>query len=148
MREAPSAATCRGDPRHVEAAVHRLAAGHRHGVVEEDLVGDVDAGRRGGADGEAARVVVGAVAEFWKTWPRVENGASPTQLAPSAAHLGVALGGAVHVLGHVVAADAGIGARAFRHDGASCCADSRRRNRERARRRFGLRQAPPAAVLR
>jgi hypothetical protein len=31
-------------PRHREFAIHRLAAGHRHRVVEEDLVGDA-AGR-------------------------------------------------------------------------------------------------------
>src|ERR1019366_993347 len=30
---------------HLQRAVDRLAAGHRHGVVEEDLVGDVDLGR-------------------------------------------------------------------------------------------------------
>jgi hypothetical protein len=28
--------------RHGQRAVHRLAAGHRHGVVEQQLVGDVD----------------------------------------------------------------------------------------------------------
>src|SRR5690349_23701128 len=40
-----------------------LAAGHRHRVVEENLVGHVDLGGGRGADGEQARVVVGAVAE-------------------------------------------------------------------------------------
>ena len=37
--------------RHV--AVDRLPAGQRHRVVEENLVGDVDAGSGGRADGEA-----------------------------------------------------------------------------------------------
>ena len=105
------------DPRHVEAAVHRLAAGHRHGVVEEDLVGDVDAGRRRRADGEAAGVVVGAVAEILEDVPARRERRLADPVGTLAAHLGVALGGAVHVLRHVVAADAGIGARAFGHDG-------------------------------
>ena len=49
--------------RHVELAVHRLAAGHRDGIVVEDLVGDVDAGRDCRADRQQAGMVVGAVAE-------------------------------------------------------------------------------------
>ena len=76
-RLAPSAATCARDLRHGEAAVVRLAAGHRDRVVVEDLVGDVDAGRDRGADRQIAGVVVGAVAEIlehvrraWRTAPR------------------------------------------------------------------------------
>ena len=53
-----------GDHRHVERPVHRLAAGHRHGVVVEDLVGDVDVGGDAGADRQQAGMVVGAVAEI------------------------------------------------------------------------------------
>src|SRR5690606_19093085 len=44
------------DLRNAQRAVHRLAAGHRHGVVVEDLVGDVDAGGDGLADRQRAAV--------------------------------------------------------------------------------------------
>ncbi len=60
-----------------EAALVGLAAGHGDGVVEEDLVGDVDAAGEGGADRLHAGVVVGAVAEVledvrggWRRAPR------------------------------------------------------------------------------
>ena len=46
----------------VQHAVDRLAAGHRHGVVEQDLVGDARLGGDGCADRQQARVEVGAVA--------------------------------------------------------------------------------------
>src|SRR6185369_4918687 len=52
-----------GQPGDAEVAVHRLAAGHRDGVVVEDLVGDRHVGRDRLADGEQAGVEVGAVAE-------------------------------------------------------------------------------------
>ena len=52
------------DLRHRQAALGGLAAGHRHRVVVEDLVGDVDAGRRGGAQRQQAGMGVGAVAEI------------------------------------------------------------------------------------
>src|SRR5690606_19277708 len=48
---------------HVEAALGALAAGHGDGVVVEELVRHRHAGGDGGADGERAGVVVGAVAE-------------------------------------------------------------------------------------
>ena len=44
-------------------AVDRLAAGHRHRVVEQDLVGDRRLGRHRLADRQIARVPVGAVAQ-------------------------------------------------------------------------------------
>ena len=101
-----------------QAAVEGLAAGHGDGVVVEDLVGDVDAGCDGGADGEGAGVDVGAVAEVLEDVVAVvENGASPIQLAPSPPIWVKPSGVAVHPLGHVVAADAGIGAGAFGHPG-------------------------------
>ena len=52
------------DLRHGEMAVDRLAAGHRHRVVVEDLVGDVDARRGRGADRQQAAMLIGAVAEI------------------------------------------------------------------------------------
>ena len=60
---APSASSSRRHLGHLQGAVDRLAAGHRDRVVEEDLVGDVDARRDALAHREQPRVVVGAVAE-------------------------------------------------------------------------------------
>jgi hypothetical protein len=51
-----------GDQGHGEFAVVALTAGHGHRVIEQDLVGDVHAGRGGGANGQQARVHVGSVA--------------------------------------------------------------------------------------
>ena len=47
-----------------DRAVDRLSAGHRHRIVVEDLVGDVDFGGDRGADREDPRVVIRAVAEI------------------------------------------------------------------------------------
>ena len=105
------------DHRHGHAAVERLAAGHGHGVVVEDLEGHVDAGRARGADGEAAGVDVGAVAQVLEDVRGLGEGRLADPVAALPAHLGEALGRAVHPVRHVVAADAGIGARAFGHDG-------------------------------
>ncbi len=113
----PSASTWRTIMRHGHAAVERLAAGHGDGVVVEDLEGHVDAGRARGADGEAARVDVGAVAEVLEHVRRLGEGRLADPVGAFAAHLGEAFGGAVHPVRHVVAADAGVGARALGNDG-------------------------------
>ena len=87
------------DLRHGHAAVDLLAAGHRDRVVEEKLVGDVDAGGDRGADREAAGMVVGAVAEILEdvrrasrtaprrpsSRPRRPSGCSPRSSGPSTA---------------------------------------------------------------
>ncbi|MDT4815802.1 hypothetical protein FQZ97_488390 [compost metagenome] len=94
-------------------AVDGLPAGHGHGVVVEDLVGDVDPGGDGGAQGQLAGVEVGAVTEVLEDVRRIGEGrlADPGRALP--AHLGEGVGVAVHPLGHVVAADATLGAAAF-----------------------------------
>ena len=43
-----------GDDGHVQRPIDRLAAGHGHGIVVEQLVGDVHIGGHGGADRQAA----------------------------------------------------------------------------------------------
>ena len=63
-RLAPSAETWCAICDTVKPAFGRLAAGHRHRVVIEDLVGDVDAGSRRRADRQQAGMGVGAVAEI------------------------------------------------------------------------------------
>ena len=64
IRLTPSAASCAASARHGQAAVERLAAGHRHRIVEQHLVGHVDAGRDRGADRQDAGMGIGAVADI------------------------------------------------------------------------------------
>ncbi len=65
------------------AAFDMLAAGHGDGIVIEDLVGDVGAGRQREADGERAGMGIGAVAEILEDMAAVGEGATPTHCAPS-----------------------------------------------------------------
>ena len=118
MRFTPSACELLRDHRHVERPVHRLAAGHRDGVVVEDLVGDVDVGGDAGADRQEARVVVGAVAEVLEhVRSSCVNGAWPIQVAPSPPiWVKVSVLRSIHC-DHVVAADAGERAAALGHLG-------------------------------
>ena len=125
----PSASTCLSDHRHGHAAVERLAAGHGDGVVVEDLEGHVDAGRPRGADGQAARVDVGAVAEVLEHVRRLGERRLADPVGALPAHLGEPFGAAVHPVRHVVAADAGVGARALRRRRWRSCAGSPGRNR-------------------
>ena len=108
-----------------ERAVMRLAAGHGDGVVVEDLVGDVDAGRRRLADRHQAGVVIGAVAEILED---VLLGSELSLADPRhalAAHVGDQRGAPLgHPDRHAVAADAGHGAAAFRARASKCCAGS------------------------
>ena len=62
-------------------------------------------------------MVVGAVAEVLEDVAALGERRLADPVGALAAHLGEALGVAVHPLHHVVAADAGVGARAFGHDG-------------------------------
>ena len=105
-------------PRHLvdgHAAFDRLSAGHRDGVVVENLVGDVDARRRRSAHGERPGMAPRAVADILEhvTAGRERRLADPVRTLP--AHMREALGAAIHPERHGVAADAGIGAASFRH---------------------------------
>ena len=60
----PSAASCAATTRHGQAAVERLAAGHRDGIVEQHLVGHRDPGGDRGADRHDAGMGIGAVADI------------------------------------------------------------------------------------
>ena len=70
-----------------------------------------------GADRQAARMQVGAVAEVLEHVPALRERRLADPVGALAAHLRPAFGVAVHPLRHVVAADAGVGARALGHDG-------------------------------
>ncbi len=83
----------------------------------ENGVGDVDARRDGAADRHIAGVIVGAVADVLEDVRARRERRLADPVGALAAHLGEAEGGAVHPLDHVVAADARIGAAAFRHHG-------------------------------
>ena len=88
----PSASTWLDDHRHGHAAVERLAAGHGDRVVVEDLEGHVDAGRPRRADGQAARVDVGAVAQVLEHVRGLGERRLADPVGALAAHLGEALG--------------------------------------------------------
>jgi hypothetical protein len=87
----------------------RLAAGHRDGVVEQDLVGDVGPDATAKRIASAPGMVVGAVAEILEDVAARRERRLPTQLRALAAHLREADGLAVHPQRHEVAADAGAG---------------------------------------
>ena len=102
----------------VMLALGGLAAGHRDGVVEEDLVGDVDAGRRRGADREQAANGIGAVAEVLEDVLLAGERRLADPVGAFAAHVGAGRGAARrHPDRHGVAADAGAGAAALGHLG-------------------------------
>ena len=116
MRSTPSARTC-GRSVDLQPAFMLLTAGHRDGVVEEDLVGDVGLGIDGQTQRQDARMVVGAVAEILEDVVAARERRLADPIRTLAAHLGRAFRAAVHPHGHVMAADAGIGARALRQLG-------------------------------
>ena len=98
-----------------QPALMALTAGHCDGVIEQNLVGDVGVRRDGETYRERATVIVGAVAEILEDVAarRERRLADPVRALP--AHMGVALGRAIHPLRHEMAADAGISAHAVRH---------------------------------
>ena len=99
-------------------AVHRLAAGHGHRVVEQDLVGQRGLGGHGLAYRQVARVVVSAVAQVLEHVGRAREARMRHPVHALATHLYQAGGAAVHPVGHEVAANAGARRRAFGHLGA------------------------------
>jgi hypothetical protein len=106
------------DQRHRGDAVDRLAAGHRDGVVVQDLVGDVDLGRDRRADGQVTGVEIGAVAQVLEHVRHFRERGLADPGRAFAAHVG---GQLVHLRvdrgRHHVAADAGQRERTVRHLG-------------------------------
>ncbi len=95
-----------GDLRHRQRAVERLAAGHRDRVVEQDLVGDVDAGGDRGADRHVAGMEIGAVADIGEDMLFLGERRLADPGDALAAHLAEGVGAAVHPHRQCVAADA------------------------------------------
>ncbi len=100
-----------------QLAVDGLAAGHGHGIVVENLEGDVDACCHCRTHREAAGVEVGAVAEVLEHVRGVGERRLADPVDALAAHLSKGLGAPVHPLHHVVTADTGRGAAALGHLG-------------------------------
>ena len=106
-----------GELRHGQATIEGLAAGHGHRIVVEQLEGDVGAGRERCANGQNAGVNIGPVTDVLEHVRALGEGRLADPVGALAPHLGEALGRPVHPLHHVVAADPGIGAGAFRQAG-------------------------------
>ena len=101
------------DIRRRKRSVDRLAAGHCHRIVVEDLVGDVDVGGDRRPDGEAARVVVRSVAQVGEDVFFVGELRLPDPWHAFAAHVGEGRRRAVHPDRHHVTTDARGRAAAF-----------------------------------
>ncbi len=106
-----------GNLRHGQHTVDRLAAGHRDGIVEQDLVGDIRVGRNRRPDGEQPRMEIGPVAEIREHVLVVREVHLAGPRHAFAAHLAEGVGIAVHPQRHIVAADACERARTFGHAG-------------------------------
>jgi hypothetical protein len=96
-----------GDALHADRAVDRLAAGHRNGVVEQDLVSDVGFRSGGLADRHRAGVVISALAEILEHMRSAGEQRGRHPVDAFAAHLDQRRGLAVHPACHEVTADAG-----------------------------------------
>ncbi len=88
----------------------RLPAGHRGGVVEQDLEGDLGIRRPRRPDGLDGGVVVGAVADLLEHVVMRDKVALPNPVRALAAHMGEASDVPVHPDGHEMAANPGVGA--------------------------------------
>ncbi len=111
------AAQLLADLRDRDRAIDRLPARHRHGIVEQDLVGDVGARRDGLADGQVTRVVVRAFAHVLEDVRHLRVAGQADPVDAFAAHLRQATRVAVHPCSHVVAAHAGQRLAALGHLG-------------------------------
>ena len=115
-----------GDVAGGQRAVHRLAAGHRHRVVEQDAKGHVDLGRHRATHRQQAGVVIGAIAHVLEDVRHLGEVRQAVPVCTLAAHLGVGQHFRTAVHGHGVAADTagrhaaldGLGAGVVRATGA------------------------------
>ena len=106
------------DQRYAHGTIHRLPTGHRHGIVVQNLVGDVDVGGKRGANRQITRVKVSPVTEIGK---HVRSFGECRLTDPGRA-LTAHLRGGLVVLGidgrsHDMAADPGQRQAAVRHFG-------------------------------
>ena len=104
------------DQRYAHGTIHRLPTGHRHGIVVQNLVGDVDVGGKRGANGQITRVKVSPVTEISKHVRALGEGGLTDPRRALATHLrgGLIVFG-VDGCSHNVAADPGQRQAAVRH---------------------------------
>ena len=100
-----------------QPALMRLPAGHRNGVVIEDLVGYVRVRRESEADRQSARVIICAVSEILEEMRARGKWRLADPLRALPAHLREALGLPVHPERHVGTTDPGRGNGTLRHIG-------------------------------
>ena len=127
-----------GEGGHGQGSHRILAPRHGHRGVVENLVRDVDAGRDGVVDGEAARVEERAVADVLEEVRRLGKRGDAHPLRSLRAHVGDPDDAAVHAHGHAVTADTRGGHRALGHHrrpvvGAARAEVGRPRQRQRLR---------------
>ena len=105
------------DAVHRDRAIHRLPAGHRHRIVEQDFVCDVGLGRDGLPDRQRAGMIIRAVPQILEhvAMAGVARGGRPVHAL--AAHLDHPRGGAIHPIGHEVTANPRQRLGALRHAG-------------------------------
>ena len=106
-----------GNPVDGDLPVHRLTAGHGHGVVEQDLVGNVDAGRYRLTDSHGTGVEVGAFTQVLEHVGVAGIAALANPVDTFATHLDEGFRVPAHPGGHEVAANAGQGLAALRDFG-------------------------------
>ena len=104
-----------GDQRRRNRAIDRLATRHRHGIVVQDLVGDVDLCRDCGANGENPGVVVRAIAEIRKDVLLSGEWRLPDPWHAFATHVRECRRRAIHPDRHDVASDARSGTATLGH---------------------------------
>ena len=101
------------DALHRQRTIERLATGHRNGIVEEDLVGNVRARRNRLANGERSRMIERAVAQILEDMLVTVEQRPRNPVDAFAAHLDQAVRFAAHPAGHEMAADSGQRLRAL-----------------------------------
>ncbi len=106
-----------GQHRHGQTAVDRLPAGHSHGVVEQQFVGDVDVGGDGRAYRQHTRMGVSAVPEIREYMLRLRERRLTDPGRPLSTHLGKSRSRPIHKLREIMAAYARERAAALRNFG-------------------------------
>ena len=106
-----------GDARDGERAIKGLAAGHGDRVIEQDFKGDRCFGGHRLADGEQARVEIGAITQILEGVATFGERLQADPIGALTAHLDDATGAAVHPGRHDMAANAAEGDRIVRQFG-------------------------------
>jgi len=103
-----------GDLRHGKSVFRMLAAGHGNRVVIQQLVGNIEPHRHGGANGEQAGMVIGAIAQIRENMGHVGKGGDSGPAHALSAHMASQAGMGISETRHIVATNPGQGVRAFR----------------------------------